>query len=48
MNGLVPFIHVFLWIYAKTWMAATSAAMTCERIVTGYLSPKIRNYAAAR
>jgi len=28
MAGLVPAIHVFFFAARKTWMAATSAAMT--------------------
>ena len=28
MPGLVPGIHVFLSLVAKTWMAGTSPAMT--------------------
>ncbi|MEH2548204.1 hypothetical protein V1283_004849 [Bradyrhizobium sp. AZCC 2262] len=30
MPGLVPGIHVFLFVKAKTWMAGTSPAMTAS------------------
>jgi hypothetical protein len=35
MAGLVPAIHVFLYgleLESKTWMPATSAGMTTERL----------------
>jgi hypothetical protein len=31
ITGLVPVIHVFLYLEAKTWMAGSSPAMTTER-----------------
>jgi hypothetical protein len=34
MPGLVPGIHVFLTVVAKTWMAGTSPAMTLWRLLS--------------
>jgi hypothetical protein len=31
MRGLMPGIHVFMLLAAKTWMAGTSPAMTMQR-----------------
>jgi hypothetical protein len=33
MAGLVPAIHVFISAVTKTWMPATSAGMTDERVI---------------
>jgi hypothetical protein len=34
MPGLVPGIHVFLTVVAKTWTAGTSPAMTLWRLLS--------------
>jgi hypothetical protein len=37
MRGLVPRIHVFV-AAGKTWMAATSAAMTVAHFIVGMMN----------